>query len=355
MAHEIGHCFQYQVHCDNGNWNGWMYNWGSSTLNVFWEMCAQWQAYKYYPEMQFGNEWFWNTLNGLHRHPLSVHLRYNNYFIQDYFCHRHGMDFLGRLWNRSYNPEDPLQAYMRLTMSGTAAQKLDQLGDEMWEYGARMTTFDLDPIRDLGASWIDTRNQTELTKNADESWTPTAANCIENWGNNAIRLNVPSKAKTVYVEFTGEAGKTGYTAYNTNKAGWKLGFVALKTDGTRIYGDIGTATYAEPRKDLAFDCPSGVTRLWLVVSGAPTSYWTRDWLSWDGESTAEQWPYSVKFYQTNILGQPNNEGYPTSVRLVRNTDNEEEGEGPVYDMNGRRLDTVPEHGLYIQGGKVYSR
>ena len=355
VAHEIGHCFQYQVHCDNGNWNGWMYNWGASTLNVFWEMCAQWQAYKYYPEMQFGNEWFWNTLNGLHRHPLCVNLRYNNYFIQDYFCHRHGMDFLGRLWNRSYNPEDPLQAYMRLTMSGTAAQKLDRLGDEMWEYGARMTTFDLDPIRDLGASWIDTRNQTELVKNADDSWTPTAANCIENWGNNAIRLNVPSKAKTVYVEFTGEAGKTGYTAYNTSKAGWKLGFVALKTDGTRIYGDIGTATYAEPRKDLAFDCPSGVSRLWLVVSGAPTSYWTRDWLSWDGESTAEQWPYSVKFYQTNVLGQPNNEGYPTSVRIVRSTENEDDNDGPVYDMNGRRLNAVPEHGLYIRGGKVYSR
>ena len=99
-----------------------------------------------------------------------------------------------------------------------------------------------------------------IVKNADDSWTPTAANCIENWGNNAIRLNVPSKAKTVYVEFTGEAGKTGYTAYNTSKAGWKLGFVALKTDGTRIYGDIGTATYAEPRKDRPTSWASPTTK-----------------------------------------------------------------------------------------------
>lgn len=355
VAHEIGHCFQYQVHCDNGNWNGWMYNWGASTLNVFWEMCAQWQAYKYYPEMQFGNEWFWNTLNGLHRHPLSVALRYNNYFIQDYFCHRHGIDFLGRMWNRSVSPEDPLQAYMRLTMSGTSAQKLDQLGDEMWEYGARMTTFDLDPIRDLGASWIDTRNQTELVKDDAGAWSPTAANCIENWGNNAIRLNVPTKAKTVYVEFTGEAGKTGYTAYNTNKAGWKLGFVALKNDGTRIYGDIGTATYAEPRKDLAFDCPAGVSHLWLVVSGAPTSYWTRDWLSWEGESTAEQWPYSVKFHQTNVYGEPNNNTYPTYVSLPHATEDAEESDEPIYDLNGRRLNGIPERGFYIRNGNIYSR
>ena len=75
VAHEIGHCFQYQTHCDNNNQNGWMYNWGQSTLNVFWEMCAQWQAYKFYPTMQVDNEWLTNTLNGLHRHPLCVDLR----------------------------------------------------------------------------------------------------------------------------------------------------------------------------------------------------------------------------------------------------------------------------------------
>jgi len=40
VAHEIGHCFQYQTHCDNNDWNGWMYNWGSGNYNVFWEMCA---------------------------------------------------------------------------------------------------------------------------------------------------------------------------------------------------------------------------------------------------------------------------------------------------------------------------
>lgn len=361
VAHEIGHCFQYQVHCDNGNWNGWMYNWGASTLNVFWEMCAQWQAYKFYPQMQFvwdsgqGNDWFGGTINGLHRHPLCVNLRYNNYFIQDYFCHKHGMGFLGTLWNKSKNPEDPLQAYMRLTMTGSDEEKLDQLNNEMWEYGARMTTFDMDPIRDYGASRINFRNQTALTKDSEGFWSPDASDCIENFGNNAIRLNVPTTAKTVYVEFMGEAGKTGYTAYKTNKAGWKLGFVALKNDGTRIYGDIGTATYDQPRKDLAFDCPSGCTYLWLVVSGAPTAYWTRDWLSWDGESTAEQWPYSVKFHQTNVYGEPNNNTYPTYVRLPNAAEDEESVNEPIYDLNGRRLNAVPEHGFYIRGGKTYSR
>ena len=374
VAHEIGHCFQYQTHCDNNNQNGWMYNWGTSTLNVFWEMCAQWQAYKYYPQMQFNNEWFSNTINGLHRHPLCVGLRYNNYFIQDYFCHRHGMDFIGKMWNKCVSPEDPLQTYMRLTMTGTTAEKLDQLNDEMWEYGARMTTFDLDPIRTRGKGSIGKRTQTALTTDGEGFFSPTAANCIENFGNNAIRLNVPStpvggdlqSPTTVYVEFAGEAGKSGYTTYNKTRAGWKLGFVALQKDGTRVYGDIATATYKEPEQLVAFDCPANCSYLWLVVSGAPTTYWTRNWLSWDSESTAEQWPYKVKFYQTNVYGKANNNELPDEVSgiMAYEAGRQVQDNGNVYSLDGRLVrsgaavdsnlksptDGLPE-GIYIIGGR----
>ena len=362
VAHEIGHCFQYQTHCDNGDQNGWMYNWGTSTLNVFWEMCAQWQAYKFYPQMQFNNEWFTNTINGLHRHPLCIDQRYNNFFIQDYFCHQHGMDFIGQMWNKCKSPEDPLQTYMRLTMSGsTTAEKLNQLNDEMWEYGARMTTFDLDPIRDRGKSSIGKRSQTALTKDNEGFYSPTAANCIENFGNNAIRLNVPSAGKTVYAELVGEAGKSGYTTYNKTKAGWKLGFVALKKDGTRLYGDIATATYNNPEQLVAFDCPANCSYLWLVVSGAPTSYWTRNWLSWDSESTAEQWPYKVKFYQTNVYGKSNNDELPPDVvgimALESSQGLQSTNSDNVYTLDGRLVrsgsnssDPLPQ-GIYIKDGK----
>ena len=357
VAHEIGHCFQYQTHCDNGNWNGWMYNWGNSTLNVFWEMCAQWQAYKYYPAMQFNNEWLTGTLNGLHRHPLCVDLRYNNYFIQDYFCHKHGMDMVAGMWNKSARPEDPLQAYMRLTMTGTAAQKLDQLNNEMWEYGARMTTFDMDPIRQYGATTIGKRSQTALTKDGEGYFTPTAANCIENFGNNAIRLNAPSGAKTLYAEIIGLPGKAGYTAYNTASAGWKYGFVALQRDGTRVYGDIGTITYSDSIGVQKFDCPADCRYLWLVVSGAPTSYWTRDWLSWSEESTAEQWPYKVKLYQTNVYGNSNNNTYPVAIVDITADGAGHPSAGNVYSISGQivrrgttSLDGLP-RGIYIVGGK----
>lgn len=360
LAHEIGHCFQYQTHCDNKDWNGWMYNWGVGNYNVFWEMCAQWQAYKYFPEMQFNNEWLHNTLNGLHKHPLAVDLRYNNYFIQDYFCHKHGMDMVGRLWNESRSPEDPLQAYMRIAMPDTltAAQKLDKLGDEMWEFGARMATFDMDPIRTYGANTIGVRAQTNLTKQANNFWSPTAADCIENFGHNTIRLNAPANGKVVYAELVGEAGKSGYTAHNVESAGWKFGFVALHRDGTRYYSEIGTATYDNPEASIVFDCPAGCTHLWLVVSGAPTSYWTRDWIDWDGvEGVKEQWPYKVKLHQTNVHGYSNNNTYPAGIGHVQADGHPSATDNNVYSITGQlvrqgstSLEGLP-HGIYIVGGK----
>lgn len=358
VAHEIGHCFQYQTHCDNNDWNGWMYNWGKGNYNVFWEMCAQWQAYKFYPEMQFNNEWLTNTLNGLHEHPLSVDLRYNNYFIQDYFCHKHGMEIIGRMWNESRSPEDPLQAYMRLTMDPTmsSAEKLNQLNDEMWEYGARMTTFDMDPIRAKGAGTINKRSQTKLAQDSEGYWSPTEADCIENFGHNAIRLNVPTTGKTVYAELIGEAGKSGYSTYNKSRAGWRFGFVALQKDGTRVYGDIGAATYINPDSIIAFECPDNCKYLWLVVSGAPTSYWTRDWIDWDGkQGNKEQWPYKVKLYQTNVYGKANNNSYPAAIEQTVTAP--VAADNNVYSVTGQRLrqgttslDGLP-RGIYIINGK----
>ena len=358
LAHEIGHCFQYQTHCDNNNNNGWMYEWANSPNgNVFWEMCAQWQAYKFYPSYQFNNEWLTNTLNGLHKNPLDEGLRYNNYFIQDYMCHKHGMDIIGRLWNESVRLEDPFQAYMRLTMDSDLSQdeKLDQLNNEMWEYGARMTTFDMDPIRKQGAGTIGKRQQTAMTKDSEGYFKPTPASCIENFGNNAIRLNVPTTARTVYAELEGLKNESGYVSYRPASAGWRFGFVALKKDGTRVYGDIASATYDEPRNTVAFDCPAGCSYLWLVVSGAPTSYWSR---GWNGTTTDdEQWPYKVKLYQTNVFGNTNNNSFPVGISEITQKETLRPSDGNIYTISGQLIRKGAESteglkpGIYIIGGK----
>ena len=356
LAHEIGHTFQYQVHCDNGNWRGWMFNWGKSTQNPFWEMCAQWMAYVYMPWQLFDNEWLYNSINGMHRHPLAGYLRYENFFIQNWFVHKHGWDAVGRLWNDCDYDEDPFQTYMRTRMTGTSAQKIDQLGNEMWEWGARMTTYDLDPIREQGKNKILYRNQTGLEEDEEGYWWPKKSACIENWGNNAIRLNAPTTTRTVYVEFEGMAGDERYNVHNVDKAGWKIGFVSYKQNGTRTYSEITTATANDSKKLISFECPPS-TYLWLVVSGAPTAYWHRDMINW-GESTAEQWPYRVKFYKTNVYGKTTDNTDPTGIEdIVSENSGNTVTDNNVYSLTGQKvrqgttsLEGLPE-GIYIVNGK----
>ena len=355
MAHEIGHCFQYQVHCDNGDQNGWMYTWPDSPNgNVFWEMCAQWQAYKFYPRMQFvDNEWLSGTLNGLHKHPFCEELRYNNFFIQDFWADKHGMDIVARLWNQSRRPEDPFQTYMRLTMTKTPSnERLAQLGDEMYEYAARMTTFDFDHLRDLGKSTIGQRAQTGMKQLAGNWWLVKESDCPENFGNNAIRVNVPSQERTLKAYFVGLPDTTGYRGIRTQFAGWRMGFVALMKDGTRVYGPMERATKSKPAAEVEFECPAGCTRVWFVVSGAPTFYWTR---GWDGTAdNDEQWPYKVLFNYTNLQGKPN--VMPSGIMDVA-TDKPRPNDCNVRSISGQivrsgtlSLDGLP-HGVYIVGGK----
>lgn len=133
--------------------------------------------------------------------------------------------------------------------------------------------------------------------------------------------------------------------------------MALQRDGTRVYGNIGSATYTTPEGLIAFDCPTNCSSLWLVVSGAPSRYWTRDWLSWDSESTAEQWPYRVKFYQTNVYGKANNNTYPTAIHDMADDSSNRQAPDNVYTVTGQivkhgstSLDGLP-RGVYIVGGR----
>jgi hypothetical protein len=130
-------------------------------------------------------------------------------------------------------------------------------------------------------------------------------------------------------------------------------------DGTRVYSDIGTLSGEAAEGALDFECPNNCKYLWLVVSGAPTTYWTRDWLSWSEESTAEQWPYRFKLYQTNVYGKSNNNQLPTGIQgvIAESQPSEPTAEQAVYDLQGRRLTNgqLPKaKGLYIiHGRKVF--
>jgi hypothetical protein len=300
MAHEVGHCFQYQVHCDNNDKDGWMYGFGSngSGGNCWWEQCAQWQGYKIYPSEQFTSTNFSDYLSSAHKHILHEAPRYSNYFIQDFWAYKHGINIIGRLWNESKYPEDPVETYKRITSISQS-----QFNDEMFECASRFATWDIPTLKSYGASKIQVRPQTTMESVSNNYWQVDGAVCPENYGYNVIKLNAPSTDERVRVYFQGKTDLSGYRNNHSTYAGWRYGFVALLKDGTRVYSDMGSASYSSPNGTLHFDCPSNTSQLWLVVTGAPLSHWHH---AWDEDDTNdEQWPYQVKFNNTNLYGYNN--------------------------------------------------
>ena len=311
IAHEMGHCFQYITGCDTEG--GYRYGFGEngSGGNGFWEQCAQWQAYKVYPEEQFRVHHFDQYIKCNHLHILHEDPLYANYFLPDYWTIKHDITFTAKLWRESRYPEDPVETYKRLN-----SLNQDQFNDEMYEHAARLTTWDLPLIKSYGKNYIDKRDQVKMNLTPDNFWHIDHTVCIENYGYNSIKLNAPSRATDVTVHFKGCAGANGFRAIKTESGGWRYGFVALLENGERIYSDMGTANVEDglnPEQSLTFSCPDNCSKLWLVVSGAPQEHWKHPWD--EDYSNDEQWPYQVKFRNTNLLGQETEAQKPLVMNL----------------------------------------
>lgn len=298
VGHEIGHTFQYVVYCDLGSGHGWREGFGPGGAggNMFWESCAQWQAYQVYPNETFQG-WYYSYpgyayLNQLHEVP-----RYSNYFFQSYWCQLHGQDFIGRLWRSEVYPEDPIDAYKRITGISQS-----QYCDEMNDYARRAVTWDIDGLRDLGRTHRDAF--TTDFHDTDDGWIEVdSSNCVQNYGFNVYRLKVPAAGTDIKVNFRGEAGRSGYRDYKKELAGWRYSFVALTQGDERVYSDIGRDSVGS----LSFTVPTGTRQLWLVVSGAPKSHFHHEWNSTDdnlatGNADDEQWPYAFRMEGTDVQG-----------------------------------------------------
>ncbi len=294
VAHEVGHTFQFLVHADLGWDHGFDYGYGANASggNGWWESCADWQMYKVFPDRQFTDgEYFEGYLPMAHLNFMHEAMRYQNCFFQDWWCQKHGTDFIGRLWRESVRPEDPIEAYMRL-----CDLTLEQFTDEQFEGCMRMATIDIDAVRSRAADKVNRYPfPMPLTKVAGTTATyqVTADRCPQNFGYNVVNMTGATAGAVVKASFKGIVGTTGYRIINKLSAGWRFAFVALKTNGERIYGDVGSADYQSPEGEVTLTVPSGCKKIFFVVMGAPTRYWRHPWD--DDDSNDEQWPYQVTF------------------------------------------------------------
>ena len=323
IAHEIGHSFQYQTYCDNiyrgkanDNRSGFRYGYPNSNGGCgFWEQCAQWQAHQDYPSEAINSYHFDVWMRNYHRHFEHEWMRYASYWLQYYWTEKNGLSALGRIWNESYYPEDASQAYMRIFCGNDYNEFLKQY----FEYAQKATTFDFNHIRSYVMGKF-SNYKTSLISLAD-GWKQVAyASCPQPTGFNAIPLTLPEAGTEVKVTIkplaagsalaTGDAGtqvdgdgnKVGtVTTYNnTAVVGHEqlvYGFVGIKWDNTRAYGDMSLAT-PSAEGTATFTVPENMRYLWVVVQGAPTKYFQCPWD--EKEATDHQLPYQIKVEGTSM-------------------------------------------------------
>lgn len=291
IGHEIGHSFQYQVFCDLGGTSGFRYGFGGNGGNAFWEQTAQWQSYQSYPDEAFTSSNFTVYTENYNRHLFHEWYRYASYFIHYYWADKHGIDMIGKIWREAESPEDPIQAYMRITGINT-----EQLNAEIYDAATKLVTWDLDAIRSTGANYIGAQTF-KSTNLEDGSYLVSYDRCPGTTGYNVIRLNVPAAGTVVSTNFTGLVNETGYNQVDdAGRAGWRYGYVALLDNGTRVYGDMNSGTTGT----ATFTVPENCSKLWLVVTGAPNTYAAHPWD--EDETNDDQWPYKVKFTNTTLYG-----------------------------------------------------
>ena len=223
--------------------------------------------------------------------------RYACCYIHDWWAMKYGRDFIGRMWRETRQYEDPVQTYIRMNKLTQA-----QFCDELMEGYMRMATWDIDGVRERAKHRIGQhKNRLRVADAQQNIYTTSPATCIQNYGYHITNMRRPAAGTTVRAHFTGLTDAEGYHYVYPARAGWRYAFVAMTSDGTRLYGDVK----ADREGTAELTVPEGCTRLFFVVMGAPTQHWPHPWTSGKASSdwaqNEEQWPYQVRFEETKPL------------------------------------------------------
>jgi hypothetical protein len=313
VAHELGHSFQALVRADGA---------ASFSGGSIGEMTSQYMLWQAYPEwMTFENYHLVAFMKATHLAFLHEDNQYHSCHPLEYWSGKHGVEFMGKMWREVHRGEDPVMTYKRLT-----GITQEQFNDEMFDAARHFVTWDMPRIEKVAAPYAN-QHITSLTQ-APEGWYQVATNtCPQNYGYNAIKLNVPAAQTKVSADFKGIAGAEGFNNVQPEKAGWRYGFLASRDDGSRVYSDL----FSKSPGTAQFTVPANTKFLWLVVMGAPTEHWmhvgrrgfgggrggrgsattnaianattngianTNDIASRPGGPSNEQWPYSFKLTGT---------------------------------------------------------
>ena len=286
LAHELGHSFQYLLSADKSKGEPKPRGGGGP---AFAEMTSQYMLWQVYPEwMTFENYHLVDFMKQTHYAFLHEKNMYHSPYVLEYWSDKHGVDFIGKMWREGIAGEDPVMTYKRL-----ASVDQENFNDEIFDAAQRFITWDMKRIEQVAAKYAN-QHFSKLDSIGDGWYKISENNCPQNYGYNGIKLAVPEPGTVVKLNFRGIAGADGYRAISIEKAGWRYGFLAVKEDGSRVYGKM----YSDPIGEAQFKVPGDTRFLWLVVSGAPKEHRTH--IPDGKDDNDEQWPYQVKLSGTSL-------------------------------------------------------
>lgn len=330
VAHEVGHSFQYMCfsehsgHKDSQTDNtGFHLQCGSG--QSIWEQTAQWQAAQSYPGEMFSQSI--NVFRKSHNLAFSHEWhRYQSYWLHYYLCELYNdIQTVAQVWNQPMtgqsqgNATDFNQALMKLKHLNVKA-----LFRLYYDYAAHCVTWDFDACRSYGAPFVGDFDY-RCVALGDTAYQVALASAPEASGFNVIPLDVPAEGTVVTTRFTalpagaklaqddpaemmnGDAQwtKTSRTTYirpsNATARGFRLGYVALLSDGSRQYiqqDSLYLRGNAETTCEVSITVPADTRQLWLVVLPAPTTYVAHKWD--DNIDNDGQWPYRFRLEGTTL-------------------------------------------------------
>ena len=204
--------------------------------------------------------------------------QYHSPYVLEYWANKHGVDIISKMWQQANatDQRDFIRTYQRIT--GTNQQKFNE---EIYEAATRFITWDLEHIKTAYQQGANIHT-CELDLYGDV-YAIASTRCPQNYGYNGMKLKVPAAGTTVTINFEGvTSSNNGFVIQKPEKAEWRYGFLAVKTDDTRIYGEMNKVNASSKSGTATFTVPEGTKHLWLVVAATPTEYW---------HSEDNQWPY----------------------------------------------------------------
>ena len=266
LAHELGHSFQLQILADKtGD------AWGGSG---FYEMTSQWMLWRVNPDWLTDENYHFEAFKKLtHKGYLAMDNIYHSPYVIEWWAEKRGLESIAQLYREGKIGEDPVITYKR---KYGLSQK--QFNDETFDCYRHLVNFDLPyaqkETRKYACTW-----ETPVKKQNNGYLCVEEDNVPENYGFNAIRLDIPAAGKKVTVDFRGLAGKKDKTI------GYRYGLVGVTADSDEsIYSAAGETTTG--KVSLVAPKDKKLKALYLVVMGAPTDH--------SQDPSSRQFPYEFK-------------------------------------------------------------